>query len=102
MKRGVLAITTSLDGHSVAILTQEFSVLIHDKVKEQTFAVRPIDASFFEPGQITLESLMDTKKSTRGTYLADSYSLYVSNGATSIVVISATERLVATWTQSYT
>ena len=39
MSNGVMAIATSPDGHSVAILTKNFDVLIHDKVREKTFKV---------------------------------------------------------------
>ena len=43
VKRGVHAINTSPDGHSVAILTLDFYVLIHDKISEKTFRVKRID-----------------------------------------------------------
>ena len=43
INRGILAFATSPDGHSVAIMTLNFDVLIHDKVREKTFTVKPLE-----------------------------------------------------------
>ena len=47
LKRGVYAITTSPDGHCVAILTHDLGVLVYDKIKESTKSLQPIDPSFY-------------------------------------------------------
>ena len=72
MKRGVIAINVSPDGHSVAIMTRDFVILIHDKVKEKTYSVPAIDAEYFGNRIIDFEKFM----------------VYVSNELTHIYVVS--------------
>lgn len=48
MAKGILTITCTPDGHSVAILTTHFTVLIYDKVKEKTYKTGKIGHDYFD------------------------------------------------------
>ena len=89
----------SPDSHSVAILCKDFSVLVHDKIREKTFAIEAISINMFEQNAVSLESLLNEHVTTRGEQIGDRYSIYVSNGLTNIFVIASSERLVATWSR---
>lgn len=100
MKRGVLAIGVSPDGHSVGILTKDFQVLVHDKISEVTFELAPLTADFLGPGGVSL-STMVTSRSSSELRPSERFSLYVSNNCSSLYVISDSERLVVTWQESH-
>ena len=87
MKRGVHAIATSPDGHCVALLTKDFGVLVHDKVKEKTFQIARIQESFFTTANVSLENLLSNKTRRRGDDPTESFKIYVSNEITSVFVI---------------
>lgn len=39
IRRGIHAISTSPDGHCIAIMTLDFAILVHDKIKERTASI---------------------------------------------------------------
>ncbi len=67
-----MAINVSPDGHSVAIMTRDFGVLVHDKVKEKTFSVAKIDDEYFGNRMFDYDKFM----------------IYVSNELTHLYVVS--------------
>ena len=91
------AIGVSPDGHSVAILSKDFHVMIYDKIKEKTFSIVPITIDLFSENTVTIESLLNLDSDLRNS-LQDRFSIFVSNNCSSIFVMSDTERLVAIWT----
>ena len=91
------AIGVSPDGHSVAILSKDFHVMIYDKIKEKTFNIVPITIDLFSENTVTIESLLNLDSDPRNS-LQDRFSIFVSNNCSSIFVMSDTERLVAIWT----
>ena len=91
------AIGVSPDGHSVAILSKDFHVMIYDKIKEKTFNIVPITIDLFSENTVTIESLLNLDSDPRSS-LQDRFSIFVSNNCSSIFVMSDTERLVAIWT----
>ena len=91
------AIGVSPDGHSVAILSKDFHVMIYDKIKEKTFSIVPITIDLFSENTVTIESLLNLDSDPRNS-LQDRFSIFVSNNCSSIFVMSDTERLVAIWT----
>lgn len=91
------AIGVSPDGHSVAILSKDFHVMIYDKIKEKTFNIVPITIDLFSENTVTIESLLNLDSDPRNS-LQDHFSIFVSNNCSSIFVMSDTERLVAIWT----
>ena len=91
------AIGVSPDGHSVAILSKDFHVMIYDKIKEKTFNIVPITIDLFSENTVTIESLLNLDSDPRKS-LQDRFSIFVSNNCSSIFVMSDTERLVAIWT----
>lgn len=58
------AICTTPEGNCVAILTRDFSVLVHDTVSRKTFGVAPLEASFFEDEMknVSFESLIEQSR----------------------------------------
>ena len=111
VRRGVHAICTTPEGNCVAILTRDYSVLVHDTVSKKTFGVAALEASFFEDEKkhTSFESLVEYSKARNimknGTQdlppTLGKYSLHVSSGMTSIFVLSASQKLVATWNQTF-
>ena len=91
------AIGVSPDGHSVAILSKDFHVMIYDKIKEKTFSIVPITIDLLSENTVTIESLLNLDSDPRNS-LQDRFSIFVSNNCSSIFVMSDTERLVAIWT----
>ena len=91
------AIGVSPDGHSVAILSKDFHVMIYDKIKENSFNIVPITIDLFSENTVTIESLLNLDSDPRNS-LQDRFSIFVSNNCSSIFVMSDTERLVAIWT----
>lgn len=100
MKKGVLAIGVSPDGHSVGILTKTFGVFVHDKISEVTFILSGLTVDFFESNSVNISQLigMNTRFDVP---LTERISIYISNNCSSIFVISDSERLVATWQESH-
>jgi len=100
VKKGVFAIGVSPDGHSIAILTKRYQVIIHDKISEKTFIVDPISIDFMSSNTVTMESLLNLD-SNPGEPPKDRFSIYVSNNCTNIFIMSDSERLVATWSEAF-
>lgn len=96
----MFAIGISPDGHSLAILTKDFHVMIFDKIREKTFFVEPISIDLFSENTVTIESLLNLDSNPRDP-LQDRFSIYVSNNCASIFIMSDSERLVAIWTEAY-
>lgn len=58
MRKGVSAIGVSPDGHSVGILTKEFGVMVHDKISEVTFELKPLSVDLYESNSVQLTHLI--------------------------------------------
>lgn len=69
--KGILAITCTPDGHSVAILTRNFTVMIYDKVKEKTYKTAKIDEEYFDEKHV--EEIFEQLKINKGNGSTDRF-----------------------------
>ena len=99
MANGVLAINVTPDGHGVAILTRDFRVLIHDKVKEKTYSVSKMDDIYLQSQHV--ETMFEQLKSNKGNESLDRFTIFVSNELSHIYVVSESQRVVASWTKLF-